>query len=157
MMHRVMKWNQKRISASSPMKPYSEKAKLTVPLCHYWSLLFKCVKTIFTFKAGPDHCQNISLSCKDFYVGITEVLEGLVSTSKWPRNEAKFLASSRTRPRKTRIKSLVLKMAEKRPKFWGIPRPVLKNAEEKGKIPHLVSSSTSEKFYQRSHPWPRPR
>ena len=43
-----------------------------------------------------------------------EVLEGLVSTSKWPRNEAKFLASSRPRPRKTRIKSLVLKMAEKK-------------------------------------------
>ena len=28
-----------------------------------------------------------------------EVLEGLVSTSKWPRNEAKFLASPRPRPR----------------------------------------------------------
>ena len=43
-----------------------------------------------------------------------EVLEGRVSTSKWPRNGAKFLASSRPRPRKTRIKSLVLKMAEKK-------------------------------------------
>ena len=42
----------------------------------------------------------------------SEGLEGLVSTSKWPRNEAKFLASSR--PQKTRIKSLVLKMAEKK-------------------------------------------
>ena len=43
-----------------------------------------------------------------------EVLEGLVSTSKWPRNVAKFLASSCPRSRKTRIKSLVLKMAEKK-------------------------------------------
>ena len=45
---------------------------------------------------------------------VPEVLEGLVSTSKWPRNEAKFLASCRPRPRKTRIHSLVLKIAEKK-------------------------------------------
>ena len=31
---------------------------------------------------------------------ISEVLEGLVLTSKWPRNGAKFLASPRPRPRK---------------------------------------------------------
>ena len=36
----------------------------------------------------------------------------------------------------------------KRPKFRGIPRLVLEKAEEKGKIPCLVSSS--EKFYQSS-------
>ena len=48
-----------------------------------------------------------------------------------------------------------LKWLRKRPKFRGIPRLILKKAEEKGKIPRLVSSS--EKFYQRSRPWPRPR
>ena len=36
----------------------------------------------------------------------SEVLEGLVSTSKWPRNEAKFLASSRPRPRKNDFENL---------------------------------------------------
>ena len=50
-----------------------------------------------------------------------------------------------------------LKWLRKRPKFRGIPRLVLEKAEEKGKIPRLVSSSTSEKFYQRSRPRPRPR
>ena len=84
-----------------------------------------------------------------------EVLEGLVSTSKWPRNEAKFLASSRPRPRKTRIKSLVLKMAEKKAE---IPRNSSsrprkgrgkgKNSSPRlvldlGKILSKVSSSTS--------------
>ena len=50
----------------------------------------------------------------------------------------------------TKVSSL--KWLRKRPKFRGIPRLVLKKAEEKGKIPRLVSSSTSEKFYQRSRP-----
>ena len=50
-----------------------------------------------------------------------------------------------------------LKWLRKRPKFRGIPRLVLEKAEEKGKIPRLVSSSTSEKFYKRSRPRPRPR
>ena len=48
-----------------------------------------------------------------------------------------------------------LKWLRKRPKFRGIPRLVLEKAEEKGKIPRLVSSS--KKFYQRSRPRPRPR
>ena len=68
----------------------------------------------------------------------SEVLEVLVSTSNWPRNEAKFLASSCPRPRKTRIKSLVLKMAEKKAK---IPRNSLScpwKGQGKGKIPRLV-------------------
>ena len=37
-----------------------------------------------------------------------EFLEGLASTSKWSRNEAKFLASSRPRPRKKLLLSLDL-------------------------------------------------
>ena len=36
-----------------------------------------------------------------------------------------------------------LKWPRKRPKFRGIPRLVLEKAEEKGKNPRLVSSSTS--------------
>ena len=69
-----------------------------------------------------------------------EVLEGLVSTSKWPRNEAKFLVSSRPRPGKTRIKSLVLKMAEKKAE---IPRNSSSRPREgRGKgensSPHIV-------------------
>ena len=39
-----------------------------------------------------------------------------------------------------------LKWLRKRPKFRGIPRLVLEKAEEKGKIPRLVSSLTSEKL-----------
>ena len=35
------------------------------------------------------------------------------------------------------------KWLRKRPKFRGIPHLVLEKAEEKGKIPRLVSSSTS--------------
>ena len=50
-----------------------------------------------------------------------------------------------------------LKWLRKRPKFRGIPCLVLEKAEEKGRIPRLVSSSTSKKFYQRSRPRPRPR
>ena len=56
-----------------------------------------------------------------------------------------------------RSKVSSLKGPRKRSKFRGIPRLVLEKAEEKGKIPRLVSSSTSEKFYQRSRPRPRPR
>ena len=37
---------------------------------------------------------------------LKEVLKGLVSTSKWPRNEVKFLAC----PRKARIESLALEL-----------------------------------------------
>ena len=50
-----------------------------------------------------------------------------------------------------------LQWLRKRPKFRGIPRLVLEQAEEKGQIPPFVSSSASEKFYQRSRPRPRPR
>ena len=94
-------------------------------------------------------------SDKFFRKFIPKVLEGLVSTSKWPRNGAKFLASSRPRPRKTRIKSLVLKMAEKKAEIprnsssrpqkgrgkgkYSSPRLVL----DLGKVLPKVSSSTS--------------
>ena len=74
---------------------------------------------------------------------IAEVLESVVSTSKWPRNEAKFLASSRPRPRKTGIKSLVLKMAEKKAEIPRNSLPWPRKAEEKWKIPRFVLSSTS--------------
>ena len=50
-----------------------------------------------------------------------------------------------------------LKWLRKRPKCRGIPCLILKKAEEKRKIPRLVLSSTSEIFYQRSRPRPRPR
>ena len=105
------------------------------------------------------HLKSFRYFCRPksipFLAPISEVLEGLVSTSKWPRNEAKFLASSRPRPRKTRIKSLVLKMAEKKAK---IPRNSSsrprkgrgkgKNSSPRlvldlGKILPKVSSSTS--------------
>ena len=84
---------------------------------------------------------------------ISEVLEGLVSTSKWPRNEAKFLASSRPRPRKTRIKSLVLKMAEKKAE---IPRnssscPRKGRGKGKNSSPRLVLARWPLKNL-----WPRP-
>ena len=75
-----------------------------------------------------------------------EVLKGVASTSKWPRNEAKFLALSRPQPRKTRIKSLVLKLAEKKVEIPGIPHLVIEKAKGKGKIPRLFSSS-------RPRPW----
>ena len=70
----------------------------------------------------------------------TEVLEGLVSTSKWPRNEAKFLASSHPRPRKTRIKSLVLKMAEKKAEIPrnSSSRPRKGRGKGKNSSPRLV-------------------
>ena len=78
----------------------------------------------------------------DTYRGLDNsgVLEGLVSTSKWPRNGVKFLASSCPRPRKTRIKSLVLKMAEKKAE---IPRNSSSRPREgRGKgensSPHIV-------------------
>ena len=69
-----------------------------------------------------------------------EVLEGLVSTSKWPRNEAKFLASSRPRPRKTRIKSLVLKMAEEKAEIPrnSSSRPRKGRGKGKNSSPRLV-------------------
>ena len=75
-----------------------------------------------------------------FTVVGTEVLEGLVSTSKWPRNEAKFLASSRPRPRKTRIKSLVLKMAEKKAEIPrnSSSRPRKGRGKGKNSLPRLV-------------------
>ena len=46
------------------------------------------------------------------------------------------------------------KWLRKRQKFRGIPRLILEKAKEKGKIPRLISSSTLEKFYQRSRPCP---
>ena len=49
-----------------------------------------------------------------------------------------------------------LKWLRKRPKFGGISHLFLKKAEEKGKIPPLISSNTSENFYQRSRPRPCP-
>ena len=111
-------------------------------LCCLLGLSSTCVSTILSISPAK-HNRG------------TEVLEGLVSTSKWPRNEAKFLASSRPRPRKTRIKSLVLKMAEKKAE---IPRNSSsrprkgrgkgKNSSPRlvldlGKILPKVSSSTS--------------
>ena len=92
-----------------------------------------------------------------------EVLEGLVSTSKWPRNEAKFLASSRPRPRKTRIKSLVLKMAEKKAEIPrnSSSRPRKGRGKVKKSSPHLVLDlgKTREfvgEFLQGSRPRTRP-
>ena len=90
-----------------------------------------------------------------FFLNIPRTLHQRASTSKWPRNEAKFLALSRPQPRKTRIKSLVLKMAEKKAE---IPRNSSsrprkgrgkgKNSSPRlvldlGKILPKVSSSTS--------------
>ena len=71
---------------------------------------------------------------------VSEILEGLVSTSKWPRNGAKFLASSRPRPRKTRIKSLVLKMAEKKAEIPrnSSSRPRKGRGKGKNSSPRLV-------------------
>ena len=69
-----------------------------------------------------------------------EVLEGLISTSKWSRNGAKFLALSCPRPRKTRIKSLVLKMAEKKAEFPrnSSSRPRKGRRKGKNSSPRLV-------------------
>merc|ERR1711973_1034054 len=71
---------------------------------------------------------------------VSEVLEGLVSTSKWPRNGAKFLALSRPRPQKTRITSLVLKMAEKKAEIPrnSSSRPRKDRGKGKNSSPRLV-------------------
>ena len=78
-------------------------------------------RSINYYSFNAELCSYVSDCCSQGNAWIAtknryspEVLEGLVSTSKWARNEAKFFTSSRPWPRKTRIKSLVLKMVEKK-------------------------------------------
>ena len=127
-----------RVYSEGPGGPYAPTGKLDFAILKLFSYRFFSYRTVVPWNDREP-----------------EVLEGLASTSKWPRNEAKFLASSRPRPRKTRIKSLVLKMAEKKAE---IPRNSSsrprkgrgkgKNSSPRlvldlGKILPKVSSSTS--------------
>ena len=79
---------------------------------------FRWRPTSKTDKSGGkfSSSQNLGgISCKilpPFY--LLKIRGSWVSTSKWPRKEAKFLASPRPQPRKTWIKSLVLEMVKKK-------------------------------------------
>ena len=120
-----------------------------------WNFSFEqsCVQWLVSLIAVSSSMTSTLVADADKVPQYIKVLEGLVSTSEWPRHEAKsspYLILNYEN-QGSKISSLKWK-AE-------IPRnsssSFLEKDEEKGKFPRLVSFSTSEKFYQRSRPRPR--